>query len=310
MRVSIVITCYNYARFLPAAINSALAQTHADVELIVVNDGSTDETDAVMRRYASNSRVRYLVQKNAGQANAKNRGIRAAEGEFIAFLDADDVWRSDKLEKQLPLFNDPKVGVVYSRMRSINEEGAPVAVEPAPATLSPKRGEVTRDLYLDNFIPFSSSVVRRECLTAVGPIDESLSMGIDWDLWLRASVSWRFDFVNEPLLDYRVGHAAQMSRNVEERQACSDRIMTKFVREHPRALSPTIVRDAWSYTYNRRGYYFRPLDLRKSTDFYRRALREKPLQAAAYFGLAKNALYWLAVRFSCASKWPFKRAVL
>src|SRR5687767_5351505 len=108
-RVSVVLTCYNYARYLPEAVESVLSQTVDDFELIIVNDGSTDRTAEVAGRFLTDARVRYIYQENGGQAKAKNRGIREARGAFIAFLDADDVWSGDKLERQLPLFRDARV---------------------------------------------------------------------------------------------------------------------------------------------------------------------------------------------------------
>src|SRR6187431_1459236 len=103
-KVSVVITCYKYAHFLPLAMESVLNQTHHNVEVIMVNDGSPDNTDEVMQRYLSDPRVVYINQANAGQAIAKNNGIKRATGDFVAFLDADDIWELDKLEKQLKLF--------------------------------------------------------------------------------------------------------------------------------------------------------------------------------------------------------------
>src|SRR5206468_1372234 len=103
-RVSVVIASYNHAAYLRIAGESVLGQTYRDYEIIVVNDGSTDDTDTVMQPYISHEKVRYYRKKNGGQASAKNYGIRAARGEHIAFLDADDFWEPTKLTNQAKLF--------------------------------------------------------------------------------------------------------------------------------------------------------------------------------------------------------------
>jgi glycosyltransferase involved in cell wall biosynthesis len=243
-KVSVVITCYRYAQYLPHAVESALGQTHSNVEVIVVNDGSPDNTDEVMQPYLADPRVIYVKQENAGQAVAKNNGIRRATGDFIAFLDADDIWMRDKLERQLPLFADPEVGVVYSRVSYIDEKGRPLERE-LRDLLAPRSGWITQHIFLDNLVPFCAAVVRRECFEQVGIMDPSFRMGIDWDLWLRMSVRYKFDYVDAPLLAYRVGHSGQMSNNFLVREQDTMRIMEKFLRDNPRLLPPRLVR--WNH---------------------------------------------------------------
>src|SRR4051812_11154133 len=99
-KVSAVITCYNYGHYLPFTLGSVLDQTYKNLEVIVINDGSTDNTDAIMQAYADIPTLRYVNQPNSGHAVAKNNGAALATGEFVAFLDGDDLWRRDKLEKQ------------------------------------------------------------------------------------------------------------------------------------------------------------------------------------------------------------------
>src|SRR5687767_7749573 len=108
--VSVVIAAYNMAQYVDEAVTSVLAQTFEDLEVVVIDDGSKDNIADVMRAFDSDSRVRFISQENRGQPRAKNAGIRAAKGEFIAFCDADDVWDPRKLERQMPAFESPKVG--------------------------------------------------------------------------------------------------------------------------------------------------------------------------------------------------------
>jgi len=288
--VSVVVSCYNYAHFLPGAVESALGQTHRAVDVVIVDDGSTDETPAVAARLCADPRVTYVRQENAGQASAKNTGIQRARGAFVAFLDADDRWREDKLALQLPLFADAQVGVVFSRMRPMSAEGTPLAARDSDPARQPRRGKVTEALFIDNFIPFSSAVVRREVFERVGVMDTALSMGIDWDLWLRASVAFNFDFVDEELIDYRVGHSGQMSHRQEERHGWAESIMAKFLAAHPGAIPAAALNRAWAHTFNNRGYYYRSRDLSRSTGYYLRSIRSRPFQTGAFRGLVGNLL--------------------
>ena len=287
---SIVVTCYNYGRYLKGCLESILGQTYTDWEIIVIDDGSTDNTPEVMEGFTGHAGIRYIRQPNGGQARAKNKGIETARGRFIAFLDADDLWEKDKLEKQMPLFSDESVGVVFSRSRFIGANGEDLGLPETRRHLAPRRGKVTEFLYIDNFIPFSSAVVRRECLDRCGRFDETLKMGIDWDLWLRISVGYTFDYVDAPLLIYRVGHSGQMSHNREERQRCSDRIMNRFRKNFPGMLSRQTLRKADYHTFCNRGEYYADKDRWRSIGFLGRAIITDPLQMRSFKRLAKLLL--------------------
>jgi len=294
-KVSVVITCYNYARYLQGCIESVLGQTWQNLEIIVVNDGSTDHTDEVIAPYMSDERIHYIKQRNAGQAHAKNIGIRNAKGAFIAFLDADDMWVPTKLERQIPLFTDEQIGVVYSLARYIDQNDDEVVFNHVSPYLAPRKGWVTDFLIFDNFIPFSSSIVRRECFERVGLFDESIKMGIDWDLWLRFSVHFLFQFVNEPLLLYRVGHPGQMSQDLEARHKCADRITASFLDKNPGILTKDTVRDAFAYTYLSRGYYYRSQDIMISFTYYWKAVKCNPFSLRIWKSFVKTILISVGV---------------
>lgn len=289
-KVSIVITCYNYAHFLDNCINSVLNQTFKSHEIILVDDGSTDNTNEIVQPYIDNYGVKYIRQINQGQANAKNRGIFCSSGDLIAFLDADDIWESNKLEKQVPLFSNPEVGVVYSRCKHIDSEGRQLPIKISDKYLEPCRGEVSKFLIYDNFIPFSSAIVKRGCLEHLGRFDEDLSMGIDWDLWLRLSTEYHFDFCDEHLLQYRVGHSGQMSKNLFKRLQCAERIFEKFTKNHPTVLPEQIIKDALYYSYCLRGYSLRHYGLNYSLLYFVKAILLSPFRFQAYSGLVKAPL--------------------
>lgn len=289
-RVSVVVACHNYARFLAEAVESALGQTLGDLEVVIVDDGSTDEIGPVIERWQGDPRVRYVRQANAGQASAKNHGIRLARTPLVAFLDADDRWDLAKLSRQLPLFERAEVGVVYSRGLFLSADGVTRIPPDTGAARAPRAGRVTSALLYDNFVPFSSAVVRRDLLERVGGFDERLAMAIDWDLWLRLSLHCEFDWVDERLLHYRVGHGDQMSRRALVRLECCERILADFVARHSAVLPSADVRRALAYSYALRGSVYAEHDRRKALAYYRRSLAMRPGSPSAWIGLARTAL--------------------
>jgi glycosyltransferase involved in cell wall biosynthesis len=209
--VSVVIPTFNAARYVARAVDSALAQTYSPVEVIVVDDGSTDNTAQVLDQYKSN--IRYIFQPNCGSVGAvRNRGIREARGEIFAFLDADDLWFREKLEQQIPvLLANPKVGLVHSNFKYLDEETG------RTYTISRPRHKLVGRCYTRLFfgcsIFASSVVVRRTCLDNVGMFNEEIPPGVeDYELWLRLARQYKFAYVPRCLALYRK-HSANMSRN-------------------------------------------------------------------------------------------------
>ncbi len=288
--VSVVLTCYNYENFVKDAIKSVLGQTHKHFEVIVINDGSTDRSDDEIRSFLPDSRIRYICQNNRGQAYSKNLGIALSRGKFVAFIDADDRWEETKLERQLPLFKDETIGVVYSPLRFIDYKGRVCKRRQEGFFLGPYRGKITDKLFLRNFVPFSSSIVRKRCLDDVGGFDKSIPMGIDWDLWLRMSTKYKFDYVREPLLLYRVGHSNQMSGNIALRHRCSDLIMQKFLLHNPDSVSAAVIRKSQGFTYYNRARQLTLQDRKRSTLFFLKAIRYPSFTVPSLKGLAKNGI--------------------
>ncbi len=286
--LSIVIATYNMADFLPLAVQSALAQTYKPIEVLIVDDGSTDNTADVVQPFLPDPRVNYWKQENAGQANAKNRGIRESTGQYIAFLDADDIWMPDKLEAQMHLFARlSAVGVVYSGFSYIDEAGRELPNVPGKMY----RGRVSGPLLISNFIGFSSSVVRRECFERLGAFNENLGMGIDYDLWLRFSTRYEFDYVDRPLLYYREW-TGQMSRNWNTRYLKGIEIMKRFLLDFPDTVDKRTVDEAWAHTYAGFGRCVRgsKIGRSKALRLYLRALRHKPSYVPAWRGIVATIL--------------------
>ncbi len=286
--VSVVIAAYNMGRYLPQAIDSVLQQTYGNVEVLVIDDGSTDDTAAQAQAYVKPGKVRYIHQTNQGQAVAKNRGVREAAGEFVAFLDADDYWDLDKLALQMPLFEHaPAVGVVYSKFNFVDQDGKYIreSVEQL------QRGRISGPLLISNFVGFGTTVVRKSCFEQLGYFDEVIGMGIDYDLWLRFSTMYEFDFVERPLLNYRVWEG-QMSKNYRRRYLNGMAIMRNFLERFPGTVEATIVDEAWAHTYVGYGHCLRGNygEIGNALRQYVRALYHRPAYGPAWVAIARALL--------------------
>lgn len=208
--ISIVLTCYNGARWIDKAIESVLAQTRQDFELIIVDDGSKDDSKLKINSYLSDARIRYTYQENSGFSAAINRGLRESRGEFIGFIGQDDMWMPKKLQYQIEyLKNHEHVGVVYSNYISVNSEEQITGVVRAKAPSSSRR-ETVKSLFLSNFIGFETALARRECFDRVGFFDEHLVGFSDYDFWLRIAGQFDIGLLDKVLVKKRM-HKHQLS---------------------------------------------------------------------------------------------------
>jgi glycosyltransferase involved in cell wall biosynthesis len=214
LKVSIIVPTYNRAHLVTETIDSILAQTFKDFELIVVDNESTDNTDEVIKSY-TDGRIRYFRNQNNGLvAVNRNYGINKANGEYIAFCDDDDLWMPEKLERQVKLLDlNKELGLVYSDSYIMDENGN---LERYTLLSSSKlfRGNVFDKLFQMNFIPMLTVMIRREVLSRVGGFDPKYIIAQDYDLWLRIAEHYPIDFTEEPLAKYRI-HGGSVSRNWE-----------------------------------------------------------------------------------------------
>ena len=199
--VSVIIPTFNRANLLISAIKSVLNQTIEDFELIIVDDASTDDTQQKVAAI-DDPRIRYILQeKNLGECGTRNTGLGAVQGQYIAFLDSDDEWLPNKLEKQLNMFKSApdEVGVVYSWLKVINDQGAIVRMR-KPAI----NGDVQDFLLYKNLVGTPSTVmIKKECIEPDLQFDTNLRCCGDWDMWLQISKNFRFEVIPEPLALYR-----------------------------------------------------------------------------------------------------------
>jgi glycosyltransferase involved in cell wall biosynthesis len=234
--VSVVIPAYNAAPWIAETIDSVLAQTFSDFEVIVVDDGSTDETPNIVSSYEDS--IRYLRKRNGGSASARNAGIRAAQGAYIAFVDADDLWMPQKLELQMDLLsNDIDLAWVYSDAFVVEEKSDNVLYR-AGEHVSLHAGDILRPLVLHDFIPSPTPIVKREVFAVAGYFDESLRRSEDWDMWLRIAAELRASFVDQPLAKYR-RHSLGKTGTIDLEYTFQSRmlIIEKALAQNPKRLS-------------------------------------------------------------------------
>ena len=210
--VSVVIPTYNYGRFIKEAINSVLTQTHPPSEIIVVDDGSSDETAAVVGAFGD--AVKYVRQDNAGVCAARNRGVRESTSELIAFLDADDTWERLNVEKQVARFErDEEIGLVHCALREFDAETG----ETIRLHMDGCEEGVANNLLLWEapvIVGPGAVTVSRKAFDHVGGFDTRMKVGEDWDFCYRVARLFKIGFVAEPLVNYR-SHNAAAHRNVE-----------------------------------------------------------------------------------------------
>jgi glycosyltransferase involved in cell wall biosynthesis len=209
--VSVIVPNYNHARFLPQAISSVLGQTLRAIEVIVVDDGSTD--DSRMALEAFSDRIQLVARDNAGVSTARNHGASRARGRYLAFLDADDIWLPEKLERQVERIEaDRELGLVHCGMETIDAEGTSSGrvLDGLEGWVSEAMLQFRRPVILGGG---SGALIPRPVFEAIGGFDTRLSTSADWDLYYRIACRWRVGFVAEPLLRYRL-HGSNMHGNV------------------------------------------------------------------------------------------------
>jgi glycosyltransferase involved in cell wall biosynthesis len=197
--VSIIIPTYNRRQLIARSIKSVLNQTYRDFELIIVDDGSTDDTSEVVAGF-NDERIRYIrCEENRGEAAARNMGIKVARCVYIAYQDSDDEWLPEKLARQMELLEDapPQLGVIYTGFwKTENHRRIYIPF----SWVNQKNGDIHQELLKGNFIGSPVVLIKKECFDRVGLFDERLRNLVDWEMWLRISKCYHFKYINEPLV--------------------------------------------------------------------------------------------------------------
>lgn len=213
--VSIILPTYNRAHSIRRSIESILRQTYPHWELLVIDDGSADHTAEIMAEIvSSDSRVHYYRQPhNRGAAAARNEGIRQAQYEFVAFQDSDDIWKDDKLEKQMKVFEDqPRVGMVYCAFEGEKQDGTRVRIPESSISVEDLQGNMYGLLLQRNVIDAPTVVIRKECLDRAGGFDETLTCLEDWELFLRIAREYEIGYAADTFLISDIHNSGVSSR--------------------------------------------------------------------------------------------------
>jgi glycosyltransferase involved in cell wall biosynthesis len=277
--VTVIVPVYNSVHLLPAALETVFNQTFQDFEIILIDDGSTDGSLELLKTYESRARV--LTQTNSGASSARNKGIAMAHGEFIAFLDSDDLWDPKKLEMQVAVFREnPETGVCFTDCLYFD---ATKEWDGNFRRYPNLNGMVFDALLVDHFVSTSAVMVRHDCLKDVGVFDETLIGCEDYNLYLRLAQKYPYRFIPEPLVKLRC-HEGNLSNNLP--QMCRDEIsnLDKIAEMFPEMEIPkNKIKSDIFFRFGQ--YYFDANDFRSAKKAFRAAIKFKPKKFTAYIYL-------------------------
>jgi glycosyltransferase involved in cell wall biosynthesis len=221
-KVSVIVPAYNAMKYLPETLDSILKQTFTNFEVLIINDGSSDNIIEWCTQI-TDPRVKLISQQNMGLSSARNTGIKYSQGEYIALLDSDDTWVKTKLAKQVEFFkNHPSVDLVHTWIELMNEQ----SISTGRILKSSAEGNVWQQLLQQNAIACLSVMVRRHCFETVGGFDEKLRSLEDWDMWIRIAINYKFGVIKEPLAFYRQ-IPTSMSKNYQVMAESFDLVIEK-----------------------------------------------------------------------------------
>lgn len=315
-KVSVVIPTYNTACFLGEAIQSVLDQTFQDFEIIVVDDGSTDNPKEVVDSF-TDSRIKYIYQDNSGVSTAYNRGFKLSRGEYATFLDSDDVLLKGSLEKSLDVMDShPKVGLSYGQASVMDEDGNIYRVKESGFTNTSgivDRKKQIGELLFTCLITSSTVVMRSQCLKDVGGFCEELSFGEDRHLYIRLAKRYQVAYIAEPLIKYRM-HGDQLHKQVDPKMLERSCFLILHEVFEDRKLAPQfepLRRQAYSSSYQRIANSAYGNDMKLFRHYIRRAVKAYPQLIPHRSGLSITSKYlasflpnrlWLGLR---RLKWYF-----
>lgn len=217
-QVSVIMPCYNHARYLPEAVESILKQSYGDLELIITDDSSSDNSVDVIERYKRMDRriISIYNKKNKGASCSRNRAIMASRGNYVSFCDADDIWENDKLEIQMDcMLNNREYAAIHSDSTIINGQGTPTGdLFSSLYQRGKMSGNLFHELCVSNFINIQTVLLRRQCVNDVGLFEEDIKYVEDWIYWVKVARNFRFFYIDEPLGRYRI-HEGSTNKNLE-----------------------------------------------------------------------------------------------
>jgi len=235
--VTVVVPCFNTKKYVDEALLSIRNQTYTNLDIIAVNDGSTDETPQLLDRHAEcDARVRVVHQRNRGLPGARNAGLRQARGEFVCFLDADDVMVPDKIEKQMQFLRDnPGIDLVYSDYFVGDSDLELIGLKAARLP----EGKVLDAFSHKNWLAVMTPLVRRSLVESVGEFDETLRASEDWDYWIRCAMTGTFGYLPGPLAIYRM-YPTQMHNDGRRMFTAEKQVVNKHFRSNAGQYRPAL----------------------------------------------------------------------
>ena len=263
--ISIIIPTYNRATFLARAVKSIINQTYQDVEIIIIDDGSQDDTDIVVEQLIekfSKFKIQYLKnEKNRGAQHSRNKGINNAKGEWIAFLDSDDEWLPKKLEKCIDLAKKENLSVVHSEGYIDYNDGSPLVKR----NVRKLKGFIYSDILKNAGPMFPSLLVRKKCFEKIGYLDESIVAHQEWETSIRLAKYYDFGFINEPLFIWHQDGHDSISTN--EFKNCLG--YQQIIEKHKVEITKERGEKALENHYKKLAYRFYAIsDLRNASRFF------------------------------------------
>jgi|APLak6261660231_1056022.scaffolds.fasta_scaffold10261_1 glycosyltransferase involved in cell wall biosynthesis len=291
--VSIIMPVYNGERYISKAIESVLSQTYQNFELIIVNDGSTDNSKAVIDTYLKDPRIRYIEQHNAGVAAARNTAIKKSQGELIGFLDQDDLWLPEKIENQIQYFkNHQNISLVYSDYIVLNELENSSHRQRDLIPFDPSQSNLI-SIFTQNRIGVLTVLVKKQCVIDSGLLEEELKGTDDYELWLRLALDYEFQYIPLLLATYR-WHGKNISSDALHMMTEETKAICSFLSKRPdayKALGKRIIKTRLFNLYNEIGdLYIWPLkNTMDAQHFYLLAFKQKPFSLKTW-GLLKKVI--------------------
>ncbi len=282
--ISIIIPTYNCARYIGEALDSVLAQTRDDYEIIVIDDGSTDGTgDLIKNKYPM---VRYFFTEQTGVSSARNLGIKMSKGDLIAFLDADDMWSPDKLEKQVAILDArPDLSMVFTEHCTFNKDKS-IINKSFDKRNKLMRGDIVKNIFLNTYLTTSTVMIKKKVFDKVGLFEEQLRAAEDDNMWMRISMEHQIDLIDEPLVHYRIteGSLSRTHRNcIDGVKTNIDLIKAKYPDLY-RRLGPRSINNKYYVIYFSEGYYFftnKEYDAAKV--YFKKSIGFNPYKLKTYF---------------------------
>ena len=281
--VSIITPVFNGEPYLAEAIDSALSQTYSNFELLIVNDGSSDNSRQIIEPYLRDPRIHYFEKTNGGVASARNYALRHAQGKYIAFLDQDDKWLANKLALQVEYLEGHKDAALhYAKQQVIDTDGHAFSFDwPTGVT-----GSCLREIFQRNQITILTTLVRKSVIDEVGFFNEALSGTDDYEMWMRILLKYPIHFDNTILAEYRL-HDTNVSLDSFKMTIRDLETITTFLSSHPEAkpiIGPAAIR-ARLFELNTQlaGWYaWKNKDFKQARSHYLVSIRQKPLYIRAY----------------------------